>query len=105
MIMPNPSRPVGYANIPSRQTRNTIRLQVEQAYNSLVANKALRLSVNRFQAGVGIQTDRISAETDLTRARGNQITAILVDNRAIAQLQRAVSGSQPGILLMASARQ
>jgi outer membrane protein TolC len=65
---------------------NTIRLQVEQAYNNLVANKAgiktttdavkqaeeaLRLSVNRFQAGVGTQTDRISTETDLTRARGN----------------------------------
>jgi outer membrane protein TolC len=102
------------------QTRNTIRLQVEQAYNNLVANKAgiktttdavkqaeeaLRLSVNRFQAGVGTQTDRISAETDLTRARGNQITAILGYNRAIAQLQRAVSGSQPGRLLTASAQQ
>jgi outer membrane protein TolC len=93
------------------QTRNTIRLQVEQAYNSLIANRAgiktttaavnqadeaLRLSVNRFQAGVGTQTDRISAETDLTRARGNQITAILGYNRAIAQLQRAVSGLQSG---------
>jgi outer membrane protein TolC len=80
---------------------NSLRLQVEQAYNNLVANKAgiktttdavkqaeetLRLSVNRFQAGVGTQTDRISAETDLTRARGNQITAILGYNRAITQL-------------------
>jgi outer membrane protein TolC len=102
------------------QTRNTIRLQVEQAYNSLIANRAgiktttaavnqadeaLCLSVNWFQAGVGTQTDRISAETDLTRARGNQITAILGYNRAIAQLQRAVSGSQPGRLLTASAQQ
>jgi outer membrane protein TolC len=65
------------------QTRNTIRLQVEQVCNNLVANKAgiktttdavkqveeaLRLSVGRFQAGVGTQADRISAETDLTRA-------------------------------------
>jgi Outer membrane efflux protein len=57
----------------------------------------------RFKAGVGTQTDRISAETDLTHARGNQITAILGYNRAIAQLQRAVSGSQPGSVLTASA--
>jgi outer membrane protein TolC len=62
----------------------------------LALNRFRANGVDRFKAGVGTQTDRISAETDLTRARGNQVTAILGYNRAIAQLQRAVSGLPEG---------
>jgi outer membrane protein TolC len=88
------------------QNRNTIRFQVEQAYTNLQANlvniatteqavtqalEALRLAVLRLQAGVGTQTERINAETDLTRARGNRVSAVIGYNRSLAQLRRAVS--------------
>ncbi len=88
------------------QSRNAVRFQVEQAYATMLSNdkniettstalnqasEALRLAKLRFQAGVGTQTDVINAETDLTRAEGNRITAILGYNRAIAQLRRSVS--------------
>ncbi len=86
--------------------RNTIRVQVEQAYSQLQANlqnvqtsstaleqsrEALRLARLRFQAGVGTQTDVIASESDLTNAEGNRVTAILNYNRALAQLQRYVT--------------
>ncbi|MFN6464966.1 MAG: TolC family protein [Nostoc sp. DedVER02] len=88
------------------EQRNQIRFQVEQAYStqqsSLVnvqtsntaleqAREALRLARLRFQAGVGTQTDVINSENDLTQAEGNRVTAILDYNRALAQLQRAVT--------------
>lgn len=88
------------------QSRNAIRFQVEQAYANMISNdknigttstavfqasEALRLAKLRFQAGVGTQTDVINAETDLTRAEGNRVTAILGYNRSIAQLRRSVS--------------
>ncbi|MBW4538177.1 MAG: TolC family protein [Myxacorys chilensis ATA2-1-KO14] len=88
------------------QNRNTIRFEVEQSYANLQANlvniatteqavtqalEALRLAVLRLQAGVGTQTERINAETDLTRARGNRVSAIIGYNRSLAQLRRAVS--------------
>ena len=84
------------------QTRNAVRIQVEQAYVTMLssdknidatsgaldqASEALRLARLRFQAGVGTQTDVINAETDLVRAEGSRIIAILSYNRAIAQLQ------------------
>jgi outer membrane protein TolC len=90
------------------QARNQVRFQVEQAHTNIIANEAsiktteeavkqadeaLRLAILRFQAGVGTQTDRINAESDLTRARGNRITAIIGYNRSIAQLRRAVSNT------------
>jgi outer membrane protein TolC len=92
------------------QSRNAIRFQVEQAYATMLANdkniattdtavyqasEALRLAKLRFQAGVGTQTDVINAETDLTRAEGNRVTAILGYNRSIAQLRRSVSNVAP----------
>ncbi len=92
------------------QGRNSIRFQVEQAYANMIANdknigttdravyqasEALRLAKLRFQAGVGTQTDVINAETDLTRAEGNRVTAILGYNRSIAQLRRSVSNVAP----------
>jgi outer membrane protein TolC len=88
------------------ERRNQIRFEVEQAFsiqrasleNVQTANaaleqarEALRLARLRFQAGVGTQTDVINSENDLTRAEGNRITAILDYNRALAQLQRAVT--------------
>ncbi|WP_414526862.1 TolC family protein [Nodularia chucula] len=88
------------------EQRNQIRFQVEQAFSTQRANlenvqtadtaleqarEALRLARLRFQAGVGTQTDVINSENDLTRAEGNRITAILDYNRALAQLQRAVT--------------
>lgn len=88
------------------QNLNSVRFQVEQSYTNLQANlvniatteqavtqalEALRLAVLRLQAGVGTQTERINAETDLTRARGNRVSAIIGYNRSLAQLRRAVS--------------
>lgn len=88
------------------EQRNQIRFQVEQAFSTQQsslenvqtantaleqAREALRLARLRFQAGVGTQTDVINSENDLTRAEGNRITAILDYNRALAQLQRAVT--------------
>jgi outer membrane protein TolC len=88
------------------EQRDQIRFQVEQAFSTQRANlenvqtantaleqarEALRLARLRFQAGVGTQTDVINSENDLTRAEGNRITAILDYNRALAELQRAVT--------------
>jgi len=90
--------------------RNQVRFEVEQAYANLVSNQrniettrlalaqaeeALRLARLRFQAGVGTQTDVINAETDLTRARSNRLTAILNYNRALAALRRATTNITP----------
>ncbi len=84
--------------------RNQIRFEVEQAYNNLGTNKkniitatqalkqadeSLKLARLRFQAGVGTQTDVIQAQTDLARARGNRITAIINYNRSLSSLQTA----------------
>lgn len=86
--------------------RDRVRLEVEQAFYQLNANaqniqtssfalaqaeESLRLARLRFQAGVGTQTDVITQQTQLTRARGNRLTAILDYNRALASLQRAIS--------------
>ncbi|MEH2309245.1 TolC family protein [Nostoc sp.] len=86
--------------------RDQIRFNVEQFYSQLQSNlnnvqtssvalnqarEALNLARLRFQAGVGTQTEVISAENDLTRAEGNRVTAILDYNRALANLQRSVT--------------
>ncbi|WP_293030507.1 MULTISPECIES: TolC family protein [unclassified Moorena] len=86
--------------------RDEIRFEIEQAYSQLNSNKksietaslaldvaeeSLRLARLRFQAGVGTQTDVINQQTALTRAKINRLTAILGYNRALANLQRAVS--------------
>jgi outer membrane protein TolC len=88
------------------QQRNQVRLEVEQAYNNLkaseeniqtaavalqLAEESLRLARLRFSAGVGTQTDVINAQTELTRSRGNLLTAIIEYNQSLAALQRAVS--------------
>lgn len=86
--------------------RNQVRFDVEQFYAQLESNlrnvstattaleqaqEALRLARLRFQAGVGTQTDVINSENDLTNAEGNRINAILDYNRALANLERAVT--------------
>jgi outer membrane protein TolC len=91
--------------------RNTVRLEVEQAFFGLQANKkniataekavelaeeSLRLARLRFQAGVGTQTDVIDAQTELTTARGNLLSAIIEYNQSYAQLQRAVTNLPDG---------
>lgn len=85
--------------------RNQIRLQVERSYLQLKSSQeniqtatvsirqteeALRLARLRFQAGVGTQTDVIIAQTNLTRARGNRLRAVVEYNRAYANLRTAV---------------
>ena len=90
--------------------RNTIRGQVEEAYYTLQANQAnintatiavnqaqqaLRLANLRFEAGVGTQTDVLSATSELTQAEGNLVRAQLEYNRALARLERAVSNLSP----------
>jgi outer membrane protein TolC len=86
--------------------RDLIRLEVEQAYFDMIANKeniqttqkavetateSLRLARLRFQAGVGTQTDVINSQTELTTARGNFLRAIAGYNLSLNRLQRAVS--------------
>jgi outer membrane protein TolC len=88
------------------QQRDQTRFEVEQAFSNLKSNlqnvntatgaleqarESLRLARLRFQAGVGIQTEVIDAETALTRAEGNRVQAILDYNRALASLQRSVT--------------
>jgi outer membrane protein TolC len=84
--------------------RNQVRFEVEQAYNTLgtsqkniatstkslkQAEESLKLARLRFQAGVGTQTDVIQAQTELARARGNRITAIINYNRSLSSLRTA----------------
>ncbi|AFZ25569.1 outer membrane protein [Cylindrospermum stagnale PCC 7417] len=88
------------------QRRDQIRFDVEQYYSQLQSNldnvqtatlaleqarEALNIARLRFQAGVGTQTEVISAENDLTRSEGNRLTAILNYNRALANLQRSAT--------------
>ena len=83
-----------------------IRFDVEQAYFNLETNQeniatsriavsqaeeALSLANLRLQAGVGTQLDVLTAQSELTTAQGNNVTAILNYNRALAAMQRAVS--------------
>lgn len=86
--------------------RNKIRFEVEEAYYNLQANlqniqtanesvnlaqESLELARLRFGAGVGTQTDVINSQTDLTRARGNLLRAIVDYNLSLATLERSVS--------------
>jgi outer membrane protein TolC len=88
------------------EQRNTVRFEVEQAYATMLSNQASiatttqaieqaaeaeTLAKLRFDAGVGTQTERIDAQSDLTRAKGNRVSAVIGYNRALAQLRRAVS--------------
>ena len=56
----------------------------------VLADESLRLARMRFKAGVGTQTDVISAQTELNTARGNYLQAVTDYNRAFVQLKREV---------------
>ncbi len=86
--------------------RNQIRFDTEQAFSNLnasreniqtasfalqAAEESLRLARLRFGAGVGTNTDVINQLTALTRSQVNRLQAVLDYNRALANLQRAVS--------------
>ncbi len=86
--------------------RNQIRYEVENYYFQLQSNlqnvqtstvalslatEALRQARLRFQAGTGTQTDVITQEALLIKAEGNRVNTILNYNRALANLQRAVT--------------
>lgn len=100
------SKNIAIAETRFADQRNQVRLEVEQSFFALNANaqnietatialqraeESLRLARLRFQAGVGTQTDVLNQQTALTRARFNQLSAILEYNRALATLQRATS--------------
>ena len=83
-----------------------IRFDVEQAFFNLETNQeniatsriavsqaeeALELANLRLQAGVGTQLDVLTAQSELTEAQANNVTAILGYNRALAAMERAVS--------------
>lgn len=85
---------------------DSVRFEVEQAYFTLRSNEenvitaaaaitqaaqALDLANLRLDAGVGTQLDVLSAQSELTEAEVNWVTAALGYNRALASLQRAVS--------------
>ncbi len=89
-----------------QEQRNQVRFQVEQSFYNLQANQDnigtariaveraeenLRLARLRFQAGVGTQSEVITAQSDLTQARVNSLTAVINYNRALASLQRSVT--------------
>ena len=88
------------------QSLDEIRFDVEEAYFNLEANQeniatsevavvqaqeALDLANLRLEAGVGTQLDVLTAQSELTQAQANNVSAILGYNRALAALQRAVS--------------
>ena len=88
------------------QNLDQIRFDVEQSFFNLQANQeniatsqvavtqaqeALNLANLRLQAGVGTQLDVLTAQSDLTQAQFNNVSAILGYNRSLAALQRAVS--------------
>lgn len=83
-----------------------VRFEVEQAYFTMRSNeenvrtartaitqavRALELANLRLDAGVGTQLDVLTAQSELTQAEGNWVSAALGYNRALASLQRAVS--------------
>ena len=88
------------------ETLDQIRFDVEQAFFNIQANDAniitsrsaisqaeaaLELANLRLQAGVGTQLDVLSAQTELTQAQVNNVTAILGYNRALVAIERAIS--------------
>ncbi|MGB7518489.1 MAG: hypothetical protein WA896_02520, partial [Spirulinaceae cyanobacterium] len=62
------------------------------------AEDRLRLARLRLQEGVGIKSDEISAQSELTRARNNLLRAFIDYNRALSSLQRAVTNLPDGKL-------
>ncbi|PSF32920.1 TolC family protein [Aphanothece hegewaldii CCALA 016] len=93
------------AEVRFADTRSQIRLEVERAFKTLIANaknietatfaleqskESLDMARFRFRSGIGTQLEVNIAENELTRAAGNRVRAVLNYNRALAALQRAV---------------
>jgi outer membrane factor, OMF family len=93
------------ARVNFTNTNNQVRYEVEQQFYTLQssreqistsrqaqvqAEEALRLARLRFRAGVGTQTEVISAEDALTQAKVNLLQAVITYNQSLIQLRRAV---------------
>jgi outer membrane factor, OMF family len=93
------------ARVKFTDTNSSLRFEVEKQFSTLQTNKeqittsrqaqsqaeeALRLARLRFRAGVGTQTEVISAEDALTQAKVNLLTAVISYNQSLAELRRAV---------------
>jgi outer membrane factor, OMF family len=93
------------ARVNFTNTNNQVRFEVEQQFYTLQSSKeqistnrqaqvqaeeALRLARLRFRAGVGTQTEVISAEDALTQAKVNLLQAVITYNQSLIQLRRAV---------------
>ncbi|GAB4213765.1 MAG: TolC family protein [Synechococcales cyanobacterium] len=71
---------------------SSAREQIESARAAVTsATESLRLARLRFQAGVGTQTEVITAESALTEAQGNFSSAIIAYNSSLARLQRSIA--------------
>jgi OMF family outer membrane factor len=104
---------IGISESQFADTRDEIRLDVEEAFFDFEANEenidtarlgvdqareSLRLARSRFQAGVGTQVEVLEAQTDLAQAELDLVQAIIGYNRSVAELQRAVSNLPDGYL-------
>jgi outer membrane protein TolC len=98
------------AQLAARQTRDDVRLQVEEAYDQLVqakkaldvqdiniseAEEGLKIANVRYESGVGTLLEVLSAQVALTDARNAHAAALFSFRKARAQLKRA-STIQPG---------
>ncbi len=93
------------ARVKFTDTNNQVRFGVEQQFSTLQTSKeqittsrqaqgqaeeALRLARLRYRAGVGTQTEVISAEDAATQAKINLLNAVIAYNQALTALRRAV---------------
>jgi len=92
------------AELNEKQTRDDIRLEVEQAHDNLImakraldvqkqtidqAEEGLRIANLRYQSGVGTQLEVLSAQTALTDARTNLAGAVYDFRLAKSALKKA----------------
>jgi outer membrane protein TolC len=90
----------------SRQTRDNIRLEVEEAYDQLIqakkslevqgttiaqAEEGLRIANVRYQSGVGTLLEVLSAQSALTQARNSLALATYSFQVAKSQLRKATT--------------
>jgi outer membrane factor, OMF family len=93
------------ARVKFTDTNNQVRFGVEQQFSTFQTSKeqistsrqaqgqaeeALRLARLRYRAGVGTQTEVISAEDAATQAKVNLLNAVIAYNQALVALRRAV---------------
>jgi outer membrane protein len=88
-----------------RQTLDTVRLDVQSAYLSLIASEEAiktsaaavglaeedyKIKVIRYQAGVGTNLDVLDSQLALTTAKSNYLKSIYSNNTFKAQLDKAM---------------